>query len=305
VVVPWTDIDWINARIAASNRIIDGRACHLITPFERFSIFSLIMASGQWGQQRGNNDSGKDSRDPASWGSYGIFDPVRPDYRTLTGTGPASWWHNGIAGRGIHGLVGNVFEWEDCRVESGIIRPKAFLAGATLAGDTHLDYDDNGGGDGANIHQLVRGVYTITDATNGDEDVTVERVIITGRFSGRLILSSGMGLAHSDNCQIQLKSAINLSSGVSEAWVNIGALLEDSTGKYMALPDKGDTASYTSTYLDSWYQFDNNDSRVIRRSSNWDYPSSCRSGLLTGSYMQPTDSGFITGFRAALSVGNL
>jgi hypothetical protein len=51
-VVPWTDIGWQNARIAASNRSIGGRSCHLVTPFERFAVLSLIMAAGQWGQHR-------------------------------------------------------------------------------------------------------------------------------------------------------------------------------------------------------------------------------------------------------------
>ncbi|MDA3834908.1 MAG: hypothetical protein PF495_16100, partial [Spirochaetales bacterium] len=37
-VVPWTDISWLNARIAASNRSVGGRPCHLITPCERLSI---------------------------------------------------------------------------------------------------------------------------------------------------------------------------------------------------------------------------------------------------------------------------
>jgi len=304
-VVPWTDISWISARIAASNRKINGRYCHLITPFERFSVLSLIMAAGQWGQQRGNNNEGKDARDAASYENYGIIDPVNPSYRTITGSGPASWWHNGLPGRGIHNLVGNIFEWEDCRIESGLIQPKAFLNGVVLAGDSYLNYDDNGAGDGVNINQLTPGVYTITDAVNGNEDVTVERVIIDGRFSGRLILASAMVSNHGDNCLIQLKSAINLSSGVTENWVTIGSLLEDSAGKYMALGDKGDTTSHTATYIDSWYQYDNGDSRVLRRCGAWDYPTQARSGLTFGSYMTPSDVYSFVGFRAALSIGEL
>ena len=60
--VLWHSISWLNARIAASNRIISGRPCHLVTPFERFAVLSLVMASGLWGQLRGNNDDGKDTR---------------------------------------------------------------------------------------------------------------------------------------------------------------------------------------------------------------------------------------------------
>jgi hypothetical protein len=71
-VVPWTDISWLNARIAASNRTINGRSCHLVTPAERMAVLNLIMAAGQWGQQRGNNNNGKDTRDADSPENYGI-----------------------------------------------------------------------------------------------------------------------------------------------------------------------------------------------------------------------------------------
>jgi len=304
-VVPWTDIDWLNARIAASNRTINGRSCHLITPFERFSILSLIMAAGQWGQQRGNNNNGKDTRDADSWENKGIIDPVVPAYRVLTGSGPASWWHNGLPGRGIHNLVSNIYEWEDCRIESGFIQPKAYLAGATAASATYIDYDDNAGGDGANIHQLTPGVYTITDATYGNEDVTVERVIITGRFTGRLILSAATSLQHIDNALIQLKTALDLSDGVTAGWAAIGALLEDATGKYMGLPNKADTSTYASTLLDSWYKYDAGDSRALSRCGNWVNTTKARSGLVVDTHDEPTSTNTDIGFRAALSIGNL
>jgi len=316
-VVPWTDISWINARIAASNRVIGGRNCHLITPFERFAILSLIMVSGNWGRVRGNNNWGRDYRDADSWENYGIEDPVRPGVgehdisRTLTGTGPASWWHSGIPGRGIHNLIGNIWEWEDCRLEGGIYQPKAYLNGARTAGDTYIDYDDNGNGDGTNVCQLTPGVYTITDAVNGNEDVTVERVIITGRFSGRLILSTGLTLDHDDDCLIQLKTPVDVSSttktgldlGTGE-WKNIGALLADETSKYMALPDFTDTSSYYDIYLDQSYAYENDDSRMLRRCCYW-YFSNARSGLVINAIDTPTNTETYVGFRAALSIGNL
>jgi len=304
-VVPWTDISWLNARIAASNRSINGRSCHLITPFERFSILSLIMAAGQWGQQRGNNNNGKDTRDAASWENYGIIDPVVPAYRVLTGSGPASWWHNGLPGRGIHNLVGNIYEWEDCRIESGFIQPKAYLAGATVAAATYINYDDNAGGDAANIHQLTPGIYTITDATNGNEDVTISRVIITGRFTGRAILSAGLATDHLDNSLMQLTTAVNLSDGEAGAWAAIGALLEDATGKYMALPNKADTTTHAATYLDSWYKYDNADSRALERCGNWGDTTRARSGLVVRASNTPAYVGTRIGFRAALSISNL
>jgi len=304
-VVPWTDISWLNARIACSNRIINGRSCHLITPFERFSILSLIMASGQWGQQRGNNNNGKDTRHAASWENYGIIDPVKESYRILTGSGPASWWHNGLPGRGIHNMVGNIYEWEDCRIESGFIQPKAYLAGATAASATYIDYDDNAGGDGVDVCQLTPGVYTITDATYGNEDVTIERVIITGRFTGRAILASATSLQHLDNALIQLKTAVDLCDGVADVWAVIGALLEDATGKYMALPDKSDTITHDDTYLDQWYKKDDGASYALGRCGDWSSTTKARSGLIVNTSGTSTNVYSYIGFRAALSIGNL
>jgi len=291
----WEDISWISARIAASNRTINGRACHLVTPFEKFAAMSWIMKSGNWGNVRGNNNNGKDTRDADAWGSYGIFDPLQAAYRTLAGSGPASWWSGGVIGQGIHGLVANVYEWEDCRIESGLIQPLGYLAGAATAAATYIDYDDNAGGDAANITHLTPGIYTITDATNGNEDVTVINVLPTGRFTGRVILSTGLASGHGDNCAIQLTTAVDLSDGEVAGWAAIGALLEDATGKYMALPDKADTTTHAATLLDSWYKYDNSDSRALIRAGLWNAATQARTGLFVRRTRRPRS-------RAATSV---
>ena len=300
----WDDISWENARIAASNRVIDGRACHLVTPLEKFAVMSWIMKSGNWGNVRGNNNYGKDIRDPDEAAYYGTSDPLQAG-RTLVGSGPASWWSGGVIGQGIHGLVGNVYEWEDCRIESGIIQPLAYLAGAATAADTYIDYDDNGGGDGVNIFHLTPGVYTITDAVNGDEDVTVINVLPTGRFTGRAILSTGLTSNHGDNCAIQLKTAITLVNGAQGGgWVTMGKLLEDATGKYMALPDESDTTTHAAALLDSWYRYNASDSRALIRAGRWDYTTLARTGLLVSPYYTPVTVSYSVGFRGALSAGN-
>jgi len=305
-VTVWDDISWISARIAASNRVINGRACHLLTPFERMAVHSWIMKSGNWGNVRGNNHNGKDTRDADNWGNYGIFDPLQAAYRTLAGSGPASWWSGGVIGQGIHGLVGNVYEWEDLRLESGIFQPKAYIndAGCT-AGDTFLDYDDNANGDGVDVFQLTPGIYTIDDG--GDtEDVTVTNVIITGRFSGRLILSAGIANNHADNIPFALKTAVTLVNGAQGGnWVAIGKLLEDATGKYMALPDESDTTTHAATLLDSWYRYNASDSRALTRAGVWSGATEARTGLIMSTNSAPPDTGSGVGFRAALSVGNL
>ena len=302
----WDDISWISARIAASNRVINGRACHLVTPFERFAAMSWIMKSGNWGNVRGNNNNGKDTRDADAWGNYGIFDPLQAAYRTLAGSGPASWWSGGVIGQGIHGLVGNVYEWEDCRIESGLIQPLGYLAGAATAADTYIDYDDNAGGDGVNIYHLTPGVYTITDAVNGDEDVTVINVLPTGRFTGRAILSTGLTSNHGDNCAIQLKTAITLVNGAQGGgWVTMGKLLEDATGKYMALPDESDTTTHAATLLDSWYRYNASDSRALIRAGYWGHTTQARTGLIVLTHSTPVSVNYAVGFRCSLSEGNL
>ena len=301
----WDDISWISARIAASNRTINGRACHLVTPFEKFAAMSWIMKSGNWGNVRGNNNSGKDTRDADAWGNYGIFDPLQAAYRTLAGSGPASWWSGGVIGQGIHGLVGNVYEWEDCRIESGLIQPLGYLAGAATAADTYIDYDDNAGGDGVNIYHLTPGVYTITDAVNGDEDVTVTNVLPTGRFTGRVILSAGLSSNHGDDCAIQLKTAVTLVSGAQGGnYLAIGKLLEDATGKYMALPDESDVATHAAILLDSWYRYNASDSRALRRAGLWDDATQARTGLVVLTLITPAYTNYNIGFRGALSAGN-
>jgi hypothetical protein len=306
-VTVWDDISWISARIAASNRTINGRSCHLVTPFERFAVLSWIMKSGNWGNVRGNNNNGKDTRDADSWENYGIFDPLQAAYRTLAGSGPASWWSGGVIGQGIYGLVGNIYEWEDLRLEAGIFQPKAYLAGAIAQNDTYIDYDDNANGDGTDVCQLTPGIYTITDGVDGNEDVTVAHVLITGRFTGRLILSSGITnvAGHGDNCLIQLKTAVDLCQDNAGGWKAIGKLLEDATSKYMALPDYADTTTHAATLLDSWYAYDNADSRALLQCGSFGSVTKTRSGLFVYTANTPTDAYYYIGFRAALSIGEL
>jgi len=123
-VVPWTDINWDNASIACANRKINGRSCHLVTMKEWATIAFLVKLLGH--DLRGNNNWGRDYRDPDSWEYYGIADPVVANYtasynkthsRVLTGTGPISWSHNGMA-NGIFDLIG-LWEWVDFLIDCG------------------------------------------------------------------------------------------------------------------------------------------------------------------------------------------
>ena len=158
------------------------------------------------------------------------------------------------------------------------------------------------------VCQLTPGIYTITDGVNGNEDVTVTHVLITGRFTGRLILASGItnGAGHGDNCLIQLKTAVTLINGAQEGdYLAIGAMLEDATGKYMALPDESDTTTHAATLLDQWYRYNAADSRALERAGYWDRTRKARTGLVVDTSNAPTSTYNNIGFRSALSVGNL
>lgn len=147
--VPWTDIDFENAKRACANRKINGVSCHLVTPREWATMAFLIRLLGH--DIRGNNNWGRDYRDPDVHSSYGVKDPTLHDYaaqynremaRVLTGTGPVSWSHNGTA-HGVFDLVGNVWEWIDFEMEGGIYTHvrTAKTAEPLAAGATSVDVD--------------------------------------------------------------------------------------------------------------------------------------------------------------------
>ncbi|ABO49759.1 hypothetical protein Dred_1225 [Desulforamulus reducens MI-1] len=114
-VVPWTDISQTNALVAAANRKVNGRSCHLVTMKEWATICFLTKLLGH--DIRGNNSSGRDYRDADLWENYGVADPVQSG-RLLTGSGPVSWSHNGMA-NGVFDIVGNVWEWLDFVIDCG------------------------------------------------------------------------------------------------------------------------------------------------------------------------------------------
>jgi hypothetical protein len=140
-VVPWTEIDQNNSKVACANRIINGRQCHLVTMKEAATIAFLIKLLGH--DIRGNNSWGRDYRDPDLWEYYGVADPTVASYtqqyspnrqysRCLTGTGPLSWSHNGMA-NGVFDWVGNIWEWVDFVIDCG--RYRAILTAAISDAD--------------------------------------------------------------------------------------------------------------------------------------------------------------------------
>ncbi len=117
-VTPWVNITKDNAKQACANRKTGGKAWHLLTPKEWTTLCLLSAFLGH--EMKGNTDFGKDDRD-TGYGAYGVIDPCQDGHtgRCLTGTGPNSWSHNGMA-NGVFDLNGNIWEFVDMEVHDNI-----------------------------------------------------------------------------------------------------------------------------------------------------------------------------------------
>lgn len=99
---PKVYINFDDARAACTAA---GPGFHLMTNWE-WAAVALWMAKHGYGAARGNTDFGKSHSHPEEVGQPGGTG------RILTGSGPASWRHDGTM-FGIADLVGNVWEWND------------------------------------------------------------------------------------------------------------------------------------------------------------------------------------------------
>ena len=118
-VTPWVNITKDNAKQACANRKTGGKAWHLVTPKEWTTMCLLSAFLGH--QMKGNTDYGKDDRD-TGYGSYGVIDTYEDGHkgsRCLTGTGPNSWSHNGMA-NGVFDMNGNIWEFTDMEIHDNI-----------------------------------------------------------------------------------------------------------------------------------------------------------------------------------------
>lgn len=155
--VPWGNISWPNAKQACANRKINGTACHLMTMKEWSTICFLIKILGH--DIRGNNNWGRDYRDTNVFENKGVTDSTlvgynasnsQPVSRILTGSGPISYSHNGMA-NGVFDLVGNMWEWLDFYITDGIYThsKKALIndSDGITASDTTITLDNMVAGD--------------------------------------------------------------------------------------------------------------------------------------------------------------
>jgi hypothetical protein len=100
---PKANINFDNAKAACE---ANGPGFHLMTAWEWAAVALWCVKNNT--QPRGNTNSGK--AHDATW-EHGTPAPDN-SAKTLTGTGPASWRHDGT-NEGIADLAGNIWEWND------------------------------------------------------------------------------------------------------------------------------------------------------------------------------------------------
>jgi hypothetical protein len=101
---PKVNINYDNAKAAC---VANGPGWHLMTAWEWAAVALWCMKNGT--QPRGNTNYLKAYEAPWETGTPA---PDNPTAKTLAGSGPASWRHDGTMS-GIADLVGNVWEWND------------------------------------------------------------------------------------------------------------------------------------------------------------------------------------------------
>ena len=149
--VPWADVTHPNAKQACANRKINGVACHLVTMKEWATVAFLAKFLGH--DIRGNNSWGRDYRDTNVHENTGFVDATLASHnasnsqaisRILTGTGPVSYSHNGMA-NGVFDIVGNVYEWIDFQIVTGVYthskKSRVNDADGITASDTTITVD--------------------------------------------------------------------------------------------------------------------------------------------------------------------
>jgi len=107
---PRASINYDASKAACENK---GAGWHLMTMHEWAAVALWCKANGM--EPRGNTDYGRAhdaTHEVARRQDGGTPGVAEGDSRTLTGSGPASWRHDGTLG-GIADLVGNVWEWQD------------------------------------------------------------------------------------------------------------------------------------------------------------------------------------------------
>lgn len=317
-VVPWTDINWDNAKVACANRKINGRSCHLVTMKEWATICFIVKLLGH--DIRGNNYWGRDLRDPDSWEYYGIADPVVARYtqqqgksysRLLTGTGPVSWSHNGMA-NGIVDIVGNVWEWIDFLIDCGRYQDYCVIPGGWTAkiADTGLNNTTNPAT--FTISDLVNGPGGSGPAVGDVLQCQTEQMTITAVNGSSITVSRGANgstiTAHTQGTGIAKISPQMSNDNPTSTDANYGA---SQFGKFVTMRTEAELAalalpaSVSSSGNEEWkdgFWLRNHGQRAALRGGSWDYGSNARAGFVLTLTDPPSNTDINIGFRAALSL---
>ena len=223
--VAWTDITQPNAKQAAANRKINGVACHLVTMKEWSTIAFLAKLLGH--DIRGNNNWGRDYRDANVFENTGVVDSVLASYnasndqaisRILTGTGPVSYSHNGMA-NGVFDIVGNVWEWMDFTITTGVYthskKSRINDSDGITASDTTITVDSIQAGDTWPSSGLIK-----------IESEYIRYATINYQGSGKAILSScsraqngSTAAVHADNTIVEQLTDYCIIPGGATAYI--------------------------------------------------------------------------------------
>ncbi len=163
MVDPTINIDFDEAVTACKAK---GEGWHLMTAVEWEYLLNQSREKGT--MPHGNTNCGSDYYHDSEFGKH----PDKSSYRTLTGSGPATWNHDHTI-YGVSDLNGNVWEWlAGLRIKDGIIEHipdnNAALAECDLSRDSKewQEIKTSRGTVRANVED---GDITITDTAAGED----------------------------------------------------------------------------------------------------------------------------------------
>ena len=134
---PAHTLNFDRARTVCQNK---GEGWHLITRMEWGLLLRWCQNNGVL--PKGNNNYGKDSSESVYKAIPDNKDSSHYAYRTLTGTGPLTWYHDQTPS-GIADLKGNVWEWSGgIRTVKGELQILANNNGADSLNSQGADSDD-------------------------------------------------------------------------------------------------------------------------------------------------------------------